>query len=249
MSGSESNYSDDSDYKDSPVCSAIASKKRKRIATRQKDNLKQKKVDVIILSSSDEDDNSEDVYSEDNDAAFDNRDLLTRIRGRRRGGLKTTGLNEEIESDDEPHNIQTISRTSSSASSADSTASKTKEYALNSFVPASCPKKLPPMEKLLPTKKDCNSYIQNLEKNVQKRKYPLSKLSRREVIATGRTIKSLKAWKGHWPPLREFLQNTVDHLSLMDEKTGRRRACLDMEVAEDAFLGYASSLGGAITWS
>uniref|UniRef100_A0A6S8YFX9 Uncharacterized protein n=1 Tax=Chaetoceros debilis TaxID=122233 RepID=A0A6S8YFX9_9STRA len=230
MSGSESNYSDDSDYADSGGCSAKASKKRKSIATRQKNDLKKKKIDVIILSSSDEDDNSEDVCLEDD---YDDRDLLTRIRGRRKGGLKTTGLNEEIEPDDEPNNVQTISRTSSSTSSANSTASKTNEFTLDSFVPASCPRKLLPMEKLLPTKEDCNSYIQNLEKNAQKRKYSLSKLSSREVIATGRTIKSLKAWKGHWPPLREFLQNTVDHLSLMDEKTGRRRACLDMEVAKE----------------
>lgn len=80
------------------------------------------------------------------------------------------------------------------------------------------------------TQKDCTAYIKSLEKNVKKRKFPLSDIPSHEVIPTGRTIKPLKGWSGHWPALREFLQNTVDHLSLMDGKTGRRRACLDIKV-------------------
>ncbi len=73
-------------------------------------------------------------------------------------------------------------------------------------------------------------YLKSLKDSVKKRTFPLSQVPNNETINTGRTIKALKSWKGHWPALREFLQNTIDHLSLMDGQTGRRRECLDMNV-------------------
>jgi len=76
---------------------------------------------------------------------------------------------------------------------------------------------------------DTSSYLKTLQANVRKRTFPLSQIPNQRV-STGRTIKKLNAWKGHWPPLREFLQNTIDHLNLMDGKTGRRQACVDLHV-------------------
>ncbi len=71
-----------------------------------------------------------------------------------------------------------------------------------------------------------------LRKNLKKRMFPLSQLSQKEVINTGRSIKPFKAWGGHWPALREFLQNTVDHLHLIDGKTGRRKSCLELAITK-----------------
>ncbi len=87
----------------------------------------------------------------------------------------------------------------------------------------------PPWKPQPPTSEDGEAYIENLERNIEKRRFPLAQIPKHQVISTGRTIKPLKAWKGFWPLLREFLQNTVDHLNLMDGKTGRRKSCLTME--------------------
>jgi len=91
-----------------------------------------------------------------------------------------------------------------------------------------------PLKNTKVTQRDCTSYIKTLEKSIKKRIFPLTSVPDHEVVSTGRTIKPLKGWAGHWPALREFLQNTVDHLSLMDGKTGRRRACLDIHVKKDS---------------
>ena len=77
-----------------------------------------------------------------------------------------------------------------------------------------------------------DEYLSLLRKNLKKRTFPLSQLSQQEVINTGRTIKPFKAWGGHWPALREFLQNTIDHLHLMDGKTGRRRSCVELAITK-----------------
>jgi hypothetical protein len=74
------------------------------------------------------------------------------------------------------------------------------------------------------------AYLKSLQNATQKRSFPLSKIPKHQTIATGRTIKPLRAWKGHWPALREFMQNTIDHLGLMDGKTGRRRSEIDLHV-------------------
>ena len=75
-----------------------------------------------------------------------------------------------------------------------------------------------------------SNYRMILQNDVKRRTFPLSQILDREVINTGRTIKPLKAWKGHWPALREFLQNTIDHLHLMNGSSGRREQCLKIEV-------------------
>ena len=80
---------------------------------------------------------------------------------------------------------------------------------------------------------DCDKYLNDLEKDLKKRAFPLVQIPEHEYITTGRTIKPLKAWSGLWPGLREFLQNTVDHLNLMDPKTGRRRPFLSINAEKD----------------
>ena len=101
----------------------------------------------------------------------------------------------------------------------------------NSPSPSSSSRSFPPQQSR--SKMDAVSsakYLKSLVDGVKARKFPLSQIPKSEVISTGRTIKPLKAWKGHWPALREFLQNTIDHLHLMSSVTGRRQSCLDMKV-------------------
>jgi len=80
---------------------------------------------------------------------------------------------------------------------------------------------------------ETNAYLAKLRASVKKRTFPLHQIPKSEIISTGRTIKKMTAWNGHWPPLREFLQNTIDHLGLLDGKTGRRRACIDFTVTTE----------------
>jgi len=83
--------------------------------------------------------------------------------------------------------------------------------------------------------------LKSLQAATQKRSFPLSKIPPHQVISTGRTIKPMKAWKGHWPALREFMQNTIDHLGLMDGKTGRRHSAIDLRVTKDEHGGTLGS--------
>jgi len=75
-----------------------------------------------------------------------------------------------------------------------------------------------------------STYLSNLNKSLSKRKYSLSSIPNHQSINTGRTIQPLKSWKGLWPPLREFFQNTIDHLGLMDGRTGQRNSCVNLHV-------------------
>ena len=61
----------------------------------------------------------------------------------------------------------------------------------------------------------------------------------------GRTIKKMTAWSGMWPPIREFMQNTIDHLKLVDHVTGRRHAALKLTVSNDSenTLSYSFHCG------
>jgi len=81
------------------------------------------------------------------------------------------------------------------------------------------------------------AYLKSLQAATQKRSFSLSKIPPHQVIPTGRTIKPMRAWKGHWPALREFMQNTIDHLGLMDGKTGRRRSVVDLHVTKGGHDG------------
>ena len=48
------------------------------------------------------------------------------------------------------------------------------------------------------------------------------------TVDTGRTIRKQRGWD-KWAIVREFLQNTVDHLQLLDPQTGFRRRVVDMK--------------------
>lgn len=74
------------------------------------------------------------------------------------------------------------------------------------------------------------SFLKARQRGVKLRAFDLDLVPPAEVIPTGRTIKRMKAWTGHWPALREFFQNTIDHLGLLDPRTGRRHAALRLEV-------------------
>ena len=58
-------------------------------------------------------------------------------------------------------------------------------------------------------------------------------------INTGRTIEPLASWSGLWPPLREFLQNTIDHLELFS--AGDLHPALTLEVRDGAQDGEGGS--------
>ena len=49
------------------------------------------------------------------------------------------------------------------------------------------------------------------------------------TVDTGRTLRALRGWD-LWAILREFIQNMVDHLQLIDPNTGFRRAGLQVEL-------------------
>ncbi|KAL1528737.1 hypothetical protein AB1Y20_010070 [Prymnesium parvum] len=70
------------------------------------------------------------------------------------------------------------------------------------------PKKDPPTDDSL-----CRAFLRARAADVPRRTFPLG-APRRETVRCGRAIKSQRAWEGLWPPLREILQNSVDHLGL-----------------------------------
>lgn len=151
-------------------------------------------------------------------ATTSSRRINTNIRpSRPTGGLKTTGLSSDEnsygESDDGEEKKQDDYRPKNTA---------TLGNVKNTFI-----------VKSTFSNQDCDDYLQSLQRNVEEREFNLDQIPQHQVISTGRTIKSLKAWSGIWPALREFLQNTVDHLSLLDGKTGRRRACLAMNAQKE----------------
>lgn len=100
------------------------------------------------------------------------------------------------------------------------------------------------------------SFIKARQRSVKSCSFDLAQIAPHEVISTGRTIKKLPAWKGLWPPLRELFQNTIDHLGLMDPKTGRRHAALEMRTSSsvdddtgECALGYDFVCGDEIICS
>ena len=81
-----------------------------------------------------------------------------------------------------------------------------------------------------PSSKQIAAYIKARMNGVRSRTYKLEKVGYKEVVPTGRTIKKMPSWGGLWPPLRELMQNTIDHLNLFDCSTGRRHAALELKV-------------------
>ena len=91
-------------------------------------------------------------------------------------------------------------------------------------------------------KKQVQAYLKSRRASVKKRYFDLTQIPTSEVIPTGRTIKQMGSWSGHWPALREFLQNTVDHLGLLDPKTGRRHGALQLEATPGGSSGELATI-------
>jgi hypothetical protein len=75
-----------------------------------------------------------------------------------------------------------------------------------------------------------NKFLRLLEEGLLLKKFDLQNELSNETIGTCRTVGATKAWEGTWPALREFFQNTVDHLKLYDYATGRRNKVVDLEI-------------------
>ncbi len=79
------------------------------------------------------------------------------------------------------------------------------------------------------------AFLRARQAGVRAREFDLDRIPMgTETIPTGRTIKKMTGWSGLWPALREFMQNTIDHLSLLDSTTGRRHAALVLDVTHEA---------------
>ena len=243
MSDSDSEFSVYSDSTSSISSLAASSKKAstssavgKKRATvppsrSTKQNHKRQKSEVFMIDDSDD---SEGEW-------------LFKMQQKRReipapAGLKTTGLSDDDSSDDDS-SIDDGYDNRGHEKKDDDVVNKSmiQSISFSSLSDAPPPKKAKkvPWKPRTATSEDCQSFMKELEKNVKKRRFSLSQIPKHQIISTGRTIKSLKAWKGFWPPLREFLQNTVDQLSLMDGKTGRRRSCLTMKASKS---GHTSTI-------
>ncbi|KOO27986.1 hypothetical protein Ctob_001464 [Chrysochromulina tobinii] len=84
----------------------------------------------------------------------------------------------------------------------------------------------------------CQAYQRARAASVKRCAFDLRSLSSGS-INTGRTIKPLASWSGLWPPLREFLQNTIDHLELFS--AGDLHPALTLEVRDGAQDGAGGS--------
>ena len=83
-----------------------------------------------------------------------------------------------------------------------------------------------------PTAAAISAYQRSRASGVKARVFPLDKLPASNTISTGRTIKPISGWHGMWPPIREFFQNTIDHLDL--RKEGGLHPALTRSVSRDA---------------
>mmetsp|Transcript_33108 Transcript_33108/g.50043 ORF Transcript_33108/g.50043 Transcript_33108/m.50043 type:complete len:1085 (+) Transcript_33108:339-3593(+) len=77
------------------------------------------------------------------------------------------------------------------------------------------------------------AYLRERRRAITTRTFDLSLIPPSEIFPTGRTIKKMPGWTGHWPAIRELMQNTIDHLGLLDPRTGRRHAALHLRVTTE----------------
>jgi hypothetical protein len=73
-----------------------------------------------------------------------------------------------------------------------------------------------------------NAFLRKREEALEDKKFDLQYED--ETVVTGRVVGACKDWEGTWPAIREFCQNTVDHLQLFDHTTGRRNKDVDLEI-------------------
>ena len=88
---------------------------------------------------------------------------------------------------------------------------------------------------------DIKKYMKARAAAVKSCAFKIKSIPEHEVNKTGRTIKPMGGWTGFWPAIREFMQNTVDHLQLVDQDTGRRHRAVTLRHFDDAEPFGASS--------
>ncbi len=228
-----SDSSDDSNYKEKHDETAMES--TSNASTRKQNrNMPRRKTKLSNLKSSIADD-----IGDGNEDSIDD-DIFVSLQDRLEG---RTNKNKRSERENGSSNSSTINPTRKRQKTALKSVENTMPTLSSSSstsASTACSKKAP-RKKVASTSFDTTDsgsnkvaeaakYIELLQDRLKKRKFPLSQVPEHEIINTGRTIKSMKAWKGHWPALREFLQNTIDHLQLMSGTTGRRQNCLKMNV-------------------
>ena len=81
------------------------------------------------------------------------------------------------------------------------------------------------------------AYVKARAADVRKRSFPLSAIAT-GVVPCARTVKAIAQWAGLWPAVREFLQNTVDHLELLVH--GRLNPVLTLDRSDDPDTGAAT---------
>ena len=83
-----------------------------------------------------------------------------------------------------------------------------------------------------PTSEAEAAYLAARRACVKARRFNLAEITP-QVVSTSRTIKPMAQWKGLWPALREFMQNTIDHLQLLGADGTLHRA-LTMQASSSA---------------
>lgn len=92
-----------------------------------------------------------------------------------------------------------------------------------------------PAARAAPTPQAIAAYQRARAASVKSRTFPLSQIAPSSTIPTGRTIKPIPGWTGLWPPIRELMQNTIDHLEL--RKDGGLHPALTLEATPGAVAG------------
>ena len=90
----------------------------------------------------------------------------------------------------------------------------------------------PPPPRDPPTSEAEAAYLAARRACVKARRFNLAEITP-QVVSTSRTIKPMAQWKGLWPALREFMQNTIDHLQLLGADGTLHRA-LTMQASSSA---------------
>ncbi|KAJ1618114.1 hypothetical protein T492DRAFT_892588, partial [Pavlovales sp. CCMP2436] len=84
-----------------------------------------------------------------------------------------------------------------------------------------------------------SAYLARREQALKESSFSLDEIGG-YLIDLGRSIRRMPGWDGLYPPLREFMQNTIDHLELLNPETGLGpRPAVKLDVR---------SGGGAVTY-
>ena len=169
---------------------------RKRAAAR-KASASSKRIKVV------EESDDEELGEEENHATNSKRRQPSGGRGKAAASAPTAA----------GPTAATVASSSSAAASSSSSSSSSSAAVSSSSAPASSAAAIVPSARVEPSKGVVAAYMRAREASVKARAFPLSQVAS-STVATGRTIKAIPGWSGHWPPIREFMQNVIDHLEL-----------------------------------